>query len=74
MAALTVAEVLAVAVGYVLEQDVPGHGGELPGIVGFRSGRMSVWETLGQSVLSVTVVGGRMASGAAVGAWSITLL
>ncbi|MDA8190048.1 MAG: hypothetical protein ACYCXX_01565 [Acidiferrobacter thiooxydans] len=43
MAALTVAEVLAVAVVYVLEQDGPGHGGELTGIIGFRSGRVSVW-------------------------------
>ena len=57
VAALAVAGVLAAVVVYVLKQDVPGHGGELTETIWFRSGQMSFWKTLGQSVLSVTVVG-----------------
>ena len=57
VAVLAAAGALAALVVYVLKRDVPGHGGELTETIWFRAGQMSFWKTLGQSVLSVTVVG-----------------
>lgn len=57
VAVLALAGLVTAVVVRILQQDVPGHGGDLTETIWFRSGRMSFTKTLMQSLLSVIIVG-----------------